>query len=163
MSVRTPRLHVPMLKPRDVIPHLGKGEAHWQAAFSAHALATTWFKANAFPPRVQAILDGHDRFRGAELVDAILERKTDLRDGVRGPSQTDLLAILGIGSALAIAAVEGKVEETFGQLVSEWLGDEPSVSVSKGSKDKQVRLGRLKNVLDLEQQDVSSLRYQLLH
>jgi hypothetical protein len=52
------------------------------------------------------------------LVDAILERKTDLRDGVRGRSQTDLLAILGLDRNLAVAAVEGKVDESFGPLLS---------------------------------------------
>jgi hypothetical protein len=146
MINQVPRLHVPMLAPADVIPHLGRGEAHWRMGYSAHALATTWFRHNGLPPAVSALLDRHDRFRGAELVDAILERKTDLRDGVRGASQTDLLAILGIGPGLAVAAVEGKVGETFGPLVPEWLTDNP---------DKRRRLSALAKALDVAGRDVS--------
>jgi len=112
---------------------------------------------------VQAILDGHDRFRGAELVDAIFAQDRLERRCSRSKSDRSFGDPGDWFGPRYRGGREGKVEETFGQLVSEWLGDEPSVSVSKGSKDKQARLGRSKNVLDLEQQDVSSLRYQLLH
>jgi hypothetical protein len=137
-----------------VIPHLGKGQAHWRQGYSAHALATAWFMHNGLPPTVRALLDGHDRFRGAELVDAILERKTDLRDGVRGQSQTDLLAILGLGRNLAAAAVEGKVDESFGPLISEWLTDDPQ---------KHSRLGALTKLLGTTGHEIFVLRYQLFH
>jgi hypothetical protein len=96
----------------------------------------------------------HSRFRGAELVDAILERQTDLRDGVHGPSQTDLLAVLGLESTLAVLAVEGKVDESFGPLVSEW---------STGNEPRRTRLQTLTKLLDLAGQDIAGLRYQLLH
>ena len=115
-----PRLHLPMLQPGDVVPHLGKGQLHWREGFSAHALATTWFRSNALPAPVRTLLDTHPHFAGAELVDAVLERQTSLEDGIRGHSQTDLLAIIGLGPALAVAAVEGKVEESFGPLIADW-------------------------------------------
>jgi hypothetical protein len=154
MIDRTPRLFLPMLKPEDVIPYLAKGEKHWRVGFSAHALATTWFAANGIPPAVHAVLQGHDRFRDAELVDGIFERKTCLQDDVRGESQTDLLAILGIGHELAVAAVEGKVDESFGPLVSQWLTEEP---------DKQHRMDKLVKTLEISNSDISTLRYQLFH
>jgi hypothetical protein len=150
----TPRLHVPMLSPADVIPHLAKRELHWRSGYSAHALATTWFRANGLPPAVRAVLETHHRFRGAELIDAILERKTDLRDGVRGQSHTDLLAILGLDRQLGIAAVEGKVDETFGPLVSEWLTIAPA---------KQARFNSMVQLLVPGGREVSALRYQLFH
>ena len=113
-----------MLRPSDVIPHLGKGKAHWREGFSAHALATTWFVPNDNPKAVRSVLDSHLKFRNAQLVGGIFERKTDLRDGVQGHSQTDLLVILGVGRELAVAAIEGKVDETFGETVSAWLTNE---------------------------------------
>jgi hypothetical protein len=112
------------------------------------------FECNGLPRAVRALLDGHDRFRDAELVDAILERRTDLRDGVRGLSQTDLLAILGLGNDLVIVVVEGKVDEPFGPLISEWLTGEPH---------KQIRLSALAKTLGATGDEISTLRYQLFH
>jgi hypothetical protein len=152
-----------MKSSRNVIPHLRKGEAHWREGFSAHALATVWFGANGVPPSVQALFDSHEAFRGAVLVDAILERETDLRDGIRGASHTDVLAVLGIGPRLAVAAVEGKVDETFGSLVSEWTGPERRDVGEKQVDDKHIRLDRLLKVLGVAQEDAAPLRFQLLH
>jgi len=154
MIDRTPRLNVPMLNLCDVIPHLGRGSSHWRKGYSAHALASKWFRHNGLPPAVRAVFDGHPRFQGAELVDAILERKTDLRDGVRGSSQTDLLAILGVGHGLVVAAVEGKVDEPFGPLVSKWLTSDPH---------RQSRFSGLVKALGATRCGTPMLRYQLFH
>jgi hypothetical protein len=64
-----------------------------------------------------------------------------LRDGVRGPTQTDLLAILGRRDVLLVAAVEGKVDESFGPFVSEWLTDSP---------DRRNRLDMLSGLLGVK-------------
>ena len=109
-------LHLPALAPRDIIPFLAKGEAHWREGKSAHALATTWMAQPGLPPSVCRVLDTSESFAGAELVDGFFERPTDLRDGRRGPSQTDLLAVLRVRGSLAVVAVEGKVEEPFADL-----------------------------------------------
>ena len=143
-----------MLKPDDVIPHLARRELHWREGHSAHALATTWFRGNGLPRAVCALFASHDIFRDAELVDAILERKTNLRDGVVGQSQTDLLGILGVGLGLAILAVEGKVEESFGPYVSEWMDNTPA---------RTRRLGVMTSLFGVSGHDVSTLRYQLFH
>jgi hypothetical protein len=118
-----PRLHLPMRKPADVIPFLG-AEGHWEDGRSAKLIAETWFSANDLPERVSVTLRDVDRFAGAELIDAFLEKCTELGDGLT-PSQADLLAVVGLDGELAVMAVEGKVDESFGPLVSDWLRDTP--------------------------------------
>jgi hypothetical protein len=109
---------------------------------------------NGLPTTVRSLLNRHRRFHGADLVDAIVERNTDLRDGISGQSQVDLLAILGIGPELAVAVVEGRVDESFGQLVAEWLTNDI---------DRQKRMEGLAKLLAVTGYDLSKLRYQLFH
>lgn len=149
-----PRLAVPLLKPEDVIPHLGK-PTHWKQGRSAKAVADSWFGANDIPPAVRAVLDQSPELKGAELVDAWLERCTDLGDARGSASQTDLLAVLGLGDELAVMGVEAKVTESFGPLVSDWLGE--------GGEGKEDRLQRLCDLLGFDRATVGDLRYQLFH
>lgn len=148
------RIAVPLLRPEDVIPHLGK-PSHWKQGRSAKAVSDSWFQANDLPPRVRAVLDQSPELKGAELVDAWLERCTDLGDRRGSATQTDLLAVLGIGDELAVMAVEAKVTESFGPLVSEWIGE--------GGEGKEDRLQRLCALLGFERGEVGDLRYQLFH
>ena len=150
---RLSRLHVPMRGPCDVIPFLGD-PGHYKEGRSAQLIAESWFAANGLPIMIAHCLGQVGRFAGAELVDGFVERSTDLGDG-RRPSQSDLLAIVGLRDEIAIVAVEGKVDEGFGQLVSEWLVD--------ASPQKQSRLGKLTATLGLELSAALPLRYQLLH
>lgn len=149
-----PRIAVPLLKPEDVIPHLGK-PTHWKQGRSAKAVADRWFHANDIPPAVRAVLCQSPELNGAELIDAWLERCTDLGDRRGSASQTDLLAVLGVGAELAVMGVEAKVTESFGPLVSEWIGD--------GGEGKEDRLQRLCNLLGFDRSTVGGLRYQLFH
>lgn len=151
---KLPRIHVPLLKPEDVIPHLGK-PTHWKQGRSAKAVADSWFRANDLPPRVRAVLEQAPELKGAELVDAWLERCTDLGDRRGSASQTDLLAVLGVGGELAVMGIEAKVTESFGPRVSEWIGN--------GSEGKEDRLRRLCDLLGFDRDDVGDLRYQLFH
>ena len=64
-----------------------------------------------------------------------LERDPQLGDRRGSALQTDLLAVLGIGDELAVMAVEAKVTESFGPLVSDWIGE--------GGEGKEDRLQRL--------------------
>lgn len=148
-----PRLYVPLLEPEDVVRHLGKQEKHWKAGRSAHALASLWFSQNALPPKIGAVLSGHPAFQSAELVDAFLERKVDLKTEGR-PSQTDLLAVISVNDGLAILAVEGKAGESFGKYVYKWRD---------GSDGKDARLKGLCQILSLSPEAAMPLRYQLLH
>jgi hypothetical protein len=147
------RLHLPMRRPEDVIPFLGK-PTHWKEGRSAKSLADAWFQANGIPEDVQAVLDQAPEYRSAVLVDAFLERCTSLDDGRATPSQTDLLAILDARDGLAVMGIEAKVTESFGPLVEEWLD---------GGTGKQARLEKLCDQLGLELSSSLSLRYQLLH
>ena len=106
------------------------------------------------PAPVAAVLHQATEFRGMELIEGFFEKETDLRCCGR-PSQTDLLALIGDGEAFALLGIEGKVNEPFGALVSEWLAD--------ASTNKRARLSILQNTLGLVDRDISNLRYQLLH
>ena len=147
-----PRLHVPMLQPEDLVPHLG-ADRHWKPGRSAHALATVWFQANEIPASVHKVLAAHPAYAELKLVDGFFERQVDLGDG-RRPSQTDLMAVCADRAGLCVMGVEGKVDETFGPRVGEWLD---------GSTTKLARLQKLCAMLGLDPEKVSALRYQLLH
>ncbi|WP_309752866.1 DUF6946 family protein, partial [Novosphingobium sp.] len=98
-----------MKQPADVIPHLGK-PSHWKQGRSAKSLADSWFFAGDIPASIRALLAQSEYLAGAELLEAWLERETDLQDGRATPSQTDLLALLGIGEKLAVLGIEAKVD-----------------------------------------------------
>ena len=150
---RVSHVHVPMLQPTDVIPHLGK-PGHFKEGRSGRLVAETWFAHNGPSPAIRAVLSQSDRLAQGEFLDAFLERKIELGDG-RQPSQADVLALVGLPDGLATLAVEGKVDESFGPLVSEWL-----VNASAG---KQRRLAHLTGTLGLHVEAVVPLRYQFLH
>lgn len=147
------RLNLAMRQPEDVIPHLGKA-IHWKEGRSAKSLADSWFKANDLPAPVRAVLQETPEYQDATLVDAFLERCTSLEDARATPSQTDLLAVIGMRDGLAIMGVEAKVTESFGPFVHEWLD---------GGEGKEQRLAKLCLLLSLDPQEVLGLRYQLLH
>lgn len=160
-KVSIPRLHVPMLCPTDVIAHLGQGRSHWKVGRSAHALAHVWFRANGLPARVADVLQAQPHLAEAKLIEGFFERETDLGDGAK-PSQTDLLALIELDDRLAVLAVEGKVDDAFGdQTVGAWL-DGKAGSDPKG---RVTRLGILCDWLGLDPEAARTraLRYQLLH
>lgn len=147
------RLHVPLLKPEDVIPHLAKPDLHWKSGYSAQELAITWAQSsNDFPPAVRVALSAVPDYSDAELVDGFFEREIELGSPGRN-SQADLLVIAGLRLELGVIAVEGKVNEPFGELVKDW----------NTTPGKQVRLARLAQTLGMDIADVGGARYQLLH
>lgn len=160
------QLHLPIRTPEDVIPYL-RSAGHWRDGRSAKLVAESWFAAKDRPelyglPEMVRVTLGRcpsnqvSRFAEAELVDAFLERTIELGDGST-PSQTDVLAVLRLPNELAIMAVEGKVNESFGPLVSAWLRE-----ATPNSK-KAARLARLSQTLGVKVSDCENLRYQLLH
>ena len=147
------RLHVPLTQPEDVIPHLAKREDHWRLGYSAQELAVTWASAGKeFPNSVRQVLNTAPEYLDAKLVDGFFEREVYLGTAGRN-SQTDLMVVAGIGMELAVIAVEGKVEESFAEMVSEW----------NDSIGKQRRLEHLCATLHLVVTEAGQLRYQLLH
>ena len=143
----------PVENPKDVMQHLPKG--HWKKGHSAYELAHSWVRANGIPEPVAKVLRQAEEFRGMELIEGIFEKKTKLRPPVRGPSHTDLLALIGDGNGCVVLGVEGKVNEGFGKVVSKWLNG--------ASEGKKQRLSGLRETLQLEDSDAQNLRYQLLH
>lgn len=150
------RIHVPLLQPEDVIPHLGKGALHWKEGRSARLLAEQWFTANSIPDSVASLLDDTEEWRGAALVDAFLERVTDLPWGSGAGTQTDLLATVRLKTdELAVLGIEAKVDETLGPLCSEWL--------AAGKSNREERLRGLCRFLGVPFSEASPFRYQLFH
>lgn len=91
-------------------------------------------------------------YSDAELVDGFFEREIELGSPGRN-SQADLLVIAGLRQELGVIAVEGKVDETFGEFVKDW----------NTTSGKQFRLELLAKTLGLNAADVGGIRYQLLH
>ena len=141
-----------IVKPREVIPHLSKRERDWKKGYSAYELAHSWLNAGDIPATVRSVLDTCPEYAGAQLVEGLFERDVDLRTPGRR-SQTDLLAFVKLAHGNAVIAVEGKVEESFANVVSVW-NDSPG---------KQRRLEALCASLGLRVADVGDIRYQLLH
>ena len=147
------RLHVPFTKPEDVIPHLGDPELHWKAGYSAQELALSWAKArNDFPAAVRQTLKTAPEYSDSILIDGFFEREVELGDG-RKNSQTDLMVVAGLADELGIIAVEGKVDESFADLIKDW----------NKTPGKQKRLDGLCATLQMDPANVANLRYQLFH
>lgn len=137
----------------EVRPYLADPLLHWRPKYSAFELASAWMNANGIPTLVRSLLDTSPVFRGAELVEGFFEREVDLGTPGRR-SQTDLLALLRLaGGDHAVMAVEGKAEEAFGELVSNW----------NDSDGKEKRLQHLCELLDIDRFRADRLRYQLIH
>ena len=66
-----------------------------------------------------------------------------------------MLALIGVGDDLMVAAVEGKVSESFDKTIDKWF--------SKPSDNKRTRLQYLCGVLGMAFPPAGHLRYQLFH
>ncbi len=154
MAAAIRRLHVPLLTPEGIIPHLGAPH-HWKEGRSAKCLIDSWWKENDIPVSIRRMLDDVPEWRNAALVDAFAERCTSLDDGRPSHSQSDLLAIVGLTAGIAVLSIEAKVDEGFDKTVGQWIGN--------GSEGKAIRLAKLAALLGIQAQGIEGLRYQLLH
>jgi len=151
------KILIPTKSPEDWKVFLAD-EKHWKSGYSAKALATCWENAKGFPASVKSVFDrsGISIFKNIEVLLAIPEYKVSLPGGSRA-SQNDLFVLANGGGKLISIAVEGKVSEDFGTIVSEWMK----------SKDKQTkkntRLTFLLDKIKLNNKPVENIRYQLLH
>jgi len=142
----------PLHKPEDVQSFLAQGKGHWRPGYSAAELAKAWIGCDGVPRAVRTVLDTAPDLRGAALLEGYFEQKTPL--GSRGrDSQTDLLAVFDVDGNRLVAGIEGKRDEPFGPRVRDW-NDGPG---------KANRLAGLCGLLELAADQVSDLRYQLLH
>ncbi len=135
---------------------LADPEKHWRDGYSAKALATTWQAAHGFPTEVAAAFraSGIPTFQSLSFVAGFPEYQVELPGG-RRPSQTDIMVLGRSDRELVVVAVEGKVEESFGELVTDWKQHETNGKVE--------RLQFLTDYLGLRDEQLNSLRYQLLH
>jgi hypothetical protein len=106
-------------------------------------------------------------FADAVLVLAIPEHRVALPSGSRA-AQTDLFALARSGSNLISIAVEGKVAEAFDATVGEWLDRRAAEQARRGrprepSAHARKRLAFLCELLQVDEDDILDLRYQLLH
>ncbi|HEX4296548.1 MAG TPA: hypothetical protein VHZ56_00860 [Devosia sp.] len=121
---------------------------HWRTGFSAKAVAHCWEAASGLPPEIDALLGG-----GTELLFATPEHKVPLPGGRRA-SQCDVFALVRRSDETISVAIEAKVDEPFGPVLSEWLSDD--------SEGKRQRLDAILTMLGASEPPLS-LHYQLFH
>lgn len=151
-----PRIFIETSGPGSWQQLLADPDKHWRTEYSARSLAYSWETANGLPEEIVALLKSKASFKEAdpELLVAFPEWKVPLPGGQR-ESQNDVFALVRAGDETLAIAVEGKVSEPFGPTVEEWY--------SNPSKGKVERLSYLCDMLGLSIDDISHLRYQLLH
>jgi hypothetical protein len=150
-------IYIPAGSPEDWRQFLAEPERQWVKGYSAKELAYAWHNRNGLPDEVSKAFanSGIQTLKSAQILLAIPEHQVPLPPAQGRPTQTDLLVLASTDEGLLIVAVEGKVAEPFGPLVSEWL-----IDASPGKKE---RLAFLCDLLQLTPDRVLPIRYQLLH
>jgi hypothetical protein len=145
-------------RPADWQALLANPAKQWRTGFSARTLAHCWAEADGFPPEVASALAaaGTPLLAGLTPILGIPEFKVPLLGGDR-PSQNDIFVLARSQAGPVSIMVEGKVHESFGPLLGDWLEDASPAS------GKQDRLAFLLETLGLAQQPDDTIRYQLLH
>ena len=148
------RIYVPSTGPDNWRRLLADPSTQWETGFSAKALAYCWEAAEGLPKEIADILRTEEN--EPELLLALPEHKVHLAGSALGASQNDLFALTRVGPRTIAVTIEGKVDEPFDELLSEWL--------AKASHRKHARLAYLCEVLGLEEHALPlDLYYQLLH
>jgi hypothetical protein len=149
------KIYIPATKPEDWKSLLADPK-HWRQGYSAMALAYCWQNANGFPTSIKRVFNKSKNklFNNVDILLSIPEYKVGLPGGARA-SQNDIFVLAKSKGQLISIMVEGKVDEKFGPLVSEWF--------KKPSQGKKKRLAFLCKEIGLKQSMVSNIRYQLLH
>lgn len=150
------KFYIPTNGPENWKGLLAQPEKHWRTGFSAKALAHCWEDAHGFPESVEKVFcdSGYPVFKKLLPLLALPEYQVPLPGGSR-PSQNDIFILARSDKELVTIAVEGKVEEPFGPTVNEWI--------QNASSGKQVRLDAIKEQLEIGDQPLDNIRYQLLH
>lgn len=148
------KIYIPASKPEDWQQLLSEPQKHWKKGYSARSLASCWQAAEGIPKDVESILIQVQEFIGIETLIVLPEHKVLLPGGTR-PSQNDCWVLARTSKDLISISVEGKVSETFGPKIGEWLTD--------ASAGKKERLSYLCSQVGLDVELPSNIRYQLLH
>ena len=148
------RIYVPTSGPDDWQQFLASPEKHWKTGFSAKTLAYSWEEADGFPKEIKRVFKG-TAFEGAEPIFIIPEYPVPLPGG-KTPSYNDIFVLARANEQMACIMVEGKVSESFGELVAGWDPD--------STPGRRKRLDYILDLLELDPKaDYSSYRYQLFH
>jgi len=150
------KIYIPTVSADQWAQFLAEPSKQWRTGYSARALAHSWQEANGFPAEIQLAFEQSNHFKNIELLLAIPEHKVPLPGGSRA-SQNDVWVLARANGNLVSIAVEGKVSESFGPTLAEWLAEE--------SPGKTARLAYLRRELGLADGLYlpNSIRYQLLH
>ena len=150
------RCYIPSDGPDSWQVFLADPAEQWKTGYSAKTLAHSWEAGDRLPDEVASLIKTIPRYdhKEPELLMAMPEWKVPLPGGSRD-SQNDVLALIGVGGDLMIAAVEGKVSEPFGDTIENWYANP--------SEGKTKRLRYLCNLLGTAFPPAESLRYQLFH
>ena len=132
-------------------------EKHWKTGYSAKTLAYAWEASDGFPDTIQKVFDNskYQNFHKLRFLLGIPEYKVSLKGGSQG-SQNDIFVLAKTkNDHLVSIAVEGKCNEEFGPLLSNWI---------KGASDgKKERIECIKNTLGIKKDIPGNIHYQLLH
>jgi hypothetical protein len=147
------KFYLPSKGPAEWQAHLARPERHWRTGFSARTLAHCWEEAAGLPDEIARMFQ--QMGDQPELLIALAEHKVPLPGSARAESQSDILALVRTGARTFAVMVEGKVEESFGPRLGEWLED--------ASPGKRERLTFIAKVLGLAPPIPNDVHYQLLH
>ncbi len=150
------KFYIPSKGPESWKEFLAEPEKQWKSGYSAKSLAYCWEEAEGFPKSVLSVFNNsdYDLFHSIEFLLGIPEHQVPLPGG-NTSSQNDIYVLGKSRNELISIAVEGKVSEPFGDLVSKWGKEMTS--------GKEKRLNYLLDKLGVSGVDVSHIRYQLLH
>lgn len=135
---------------------LADPDKHWRKGYSARTLAYCWESSEGLPEEVAQPFARSMEPLLADLqpVIGIPEFKVPLPGGKKS-SQNDIFILSRSLAGPVCIMVEGKVSESFGPRVTDWL--------KNASEGKRKRLEFLLNSLGLTALVDDSIRYQLLH
>ena len=148
------KIYIPTNSAEDWKQFLAEPEKHWKRGYSAMALAYCWQEADGIPQDILNVLSQSGDLQNLEALLVIPEHKVPLPGGITA-SQNDVWVLARTHRELVSIAVEGKVFETFGPTVGEWLKD--------ASPGKRQRLNYICELLELEMPVPEHIRYQVLH
>lgn len=158
------RILIPSSGPGQWQALLGDPEKHWKRGRSAFETAVSWEsaqlrpKGRGVPTEIGKLLDSHEKTAEAELLVAIPEHKVRLNNH-RGPSQSDVWALLRNPRGLISLSVEAKAGESFDETVAKWLKDGGETSGRPARLEwlcEKLRVSSSRETCD-------TLRYQLFH
>jgi hypothetical protein len=152
------RIYIPSKKPEEWKQLLTDPEKHWKKGYSAYELAYRWQESNGLPEEIIKALSnsGFQELTNLEILFGFPEHKVYFPPSRGRPSQNDLFVMARTqNSELVTIMVEGKVSETFGPTINDWLKDK--------SPGKQERYEFIKSKLNVKTNINQELRYQLFH